>query len=457
MSRWMKTLRILVAFFFCLAVGGEPYISMAPMALAQQPPPRPSGDDNGDGSNNWLPVVAAVFAAVIVGVLIKWWMGKQKRQGGFVPGEVLAVISLESMEKMRAAGVALADRHRLALREIYPLKAYTLAIMEFSVLDGADPPAKASELEEEPLVLLAQPNFLFHVAAQVGEPAWPASYGLRLIRADRAQSAATGKAVKIALIDTGLDRDHAALKGKVIESFDLTGNGFTPDLHGTLLAGIIAAGHTFRPDIRGVAPEAQIVAIKACQPDKPDRIEAECRSLSLGRALDTAVQSGAKLMNLSVGGPPDKLLSRLVDEAGRRGHILIAAAGNDGSTGPARHPAALDNVIAVTAVDAREDLYSQATRGGFIDLAAPGVEITATAPRDQVRVVSGTSLAAAYVTGTVALLLEHRPELTLQEVQPLLERTAKDLGRLGKDPQFGSGLVDACRAVSELSRQPLCP
>ena len=114
-------------------------------------------------------------------------------------------------------------------------------------------------------------------------------------------------------------------------------------------------------------------------------------------------------------------------------------------------------MLAVTAVDAKEQLYPGASRGSFIDLAAPGVEIISTGPGGKLLVASGTSLAAAFVTGTVALVLEQQPRISPAALQSLLEHTAKDLGPAGKDPQFGSGLVDACRAIAQLKGDPrLC-
>ena len=133
-----------------------------------------------------------------------------------------------------------------------------------------------------------------------------------------------------------------------------------------------------------------------------------------------------------------------------RGIAVVAAAGNDGPQGRPGFPAALAKVVAVTAVDANEQLYPSATQGNFVQVAAPGVEIVSTGPGGKVMVSSGTSFAAAFVSGTAALLLQQEPQLSPSALQSLLESTAKDLGPAGKDPQFGSGLIDACRAATQL-------
>jgi subtilisin family serine protease len=156
------------------------------------------------------------------------------------------------------------------------------------------------------------------------------------------------------------------------------------------------------------------------------------------------------VINLSLGGPADLLLPRLVGRAVEVGIVVVAASGNAGPGAPPPFPAALSKVIAVTALDAREALYPQANRGEFIDLAAPGVEVMTTMPEERFNLVSGTSMAAAHVSGVVALALQLSPWLSPDEVQRILEETAEDLGSPGKDRLFGSGRVDACRAAQRL-------
>src|SRR5262249_55174794 len=189
------------------------------------------------------------------------------------------------------------------------------------------------------------------------------------------------------------------------------------------------------------------LAIKACQPETPQAIQAQCSVLTLAQGLDFAIQKKARVINFSLNGPGEKLLQRLLDVALNQGIIVVAAAGNDGPHGRPGFLAALPKVIAVTAVDAGEHLYALATPGGFIAVAAPGVEIVSTTPGGTLQVSSGTSFAAAFVSGTAALMLEQQPQLGPTELRSLLERTAKDLGPPGRDPQFGSGLVDVCRAT----------
>jgi len=173
--------------------------------------------------------------------------------------------------------------------------------------------------------------------------------------------------------------------------------------------------------------------------------------LTLAGALDAAIQKNARVVNLSLGGPSDRLLTRLIEQAVSRGVVIVAAAGNDGPHGQPSFPAALPSVVSVTAVDANEQLYADATQGDFVQVAAPGVEILSTSPGGKLLVASGTSLATAFVSGTAALLISQQPQLSPNQIQSLLEGTAKRLGPSTRDAKFGSGLIDACRAASQLA------
>jgi len=365
----------------------------------------------------------------------------------FVPDRVLVLIPSDSGVDINTWAKHLAASNGMTVVEVDPLVSLRAALVVYSLPPGSDVLAKVAELF--PQVLLAQPDFLYRTLA-AEQPLTQLQYGRRLIRADQVGPSITGKGVRLAIVDTGIDSAHPALKGKIAGQLDATGLGFTADIHGTLLAGIVVGEELSGAGIAGVAPGAEILAIKACQPVSAQDIAAQCWSRTLGKALDYVIQNKAKVVNLSLGGPADKLVERLIDAAVDRGIAVVAAAGNDGPQGRPGFPAALPKVVAVTAVDANEQLYPSATQGNFVQVAAPGVEIVSTSPGGKVMVSSGTSLAAAFVSGTAALLLQQEPQLSPSALQSLLESTAKDLGPAGKDPQFGSGLIDACRAATQL-------
>lgn len=377
--------------------------------------------------------------------------------GSYVPGRILVMMPYESAEGAAALAKKLGSTYGLKVEEITELKSLKAALIRFSMPEGGDVHRKIAELA--PHVLLAQPDFLYSTTtaadkAKVSPVSTQLQYGPHLIGSDRLKGIVTGKGVKIAVVDTGLDASHPALSGKIGAEADMTGKGFTPDLHATMVAGIMVSEPSRKgTGITGVAPGAEILAIKACQPESAKAVGAQCWSLTIDKGLDFAIEKHAGVINMSLGGPPgveDKLLKRMVDEAVNRGILVVAAAGNDGPKAKAGLPAALPNVIAVTAVDSSQQLYPRATRGDFVGLAAPGVEIISTSPGGKLSVSSGTSMAAAFVSATAALLLQVQPRLTPQALRKVLEHTAKDLGQPGKDPLYGSGLVNACGAVAEL-------
>ena len=199
--------------------------------------------------------------------------------------------------------------------------------------------------------------------------------------------------------------------------------------------------------LKGAAPSARILAIRAFDTSN------NATTLSLLRAIDWALARGAHIINMSFAGPTDPEIARALRAAREKGVILVAAAGNAGAKSPPLFPASDENVIAVTATDAKDKLLPVANRGRHIALAAPGVDILAPAPNGNYQFSSGTSLAAAYVSGLVALILERRPNLTLETVKGILTSSAADLGPKGRDDQFGAGLADAHRSILRLDAE----
>jgi len=163
--------------------------------------------------------------------------------------------------------------------------------------------------------------------------------------------------------------------------------------------------------------------------------------------------------NISLAGPANLALERVIQALTGRDIWLVAAAGNEGPLSPPRYPAAYPGVIAVTAIDADLGLYPKANRGDYIDFAAPGVEVISTGLRGRYPAYSGTSFAAPHVAGVVAMILERSPGLQIEQVERRLRESAGDLGPRGRDPEFGNGRVDACDALAGLDpkrEQPTC-
>jgi subtilisin family serine protease len=172
-------------------------------------------------------------------------------------------------------------------------------------------------------------------------------------------------------------------------------------------------------------------------------------SMNILTGLEWAGTSNADIVNMSFAGPNDPELQLKIVALRRKGAVLIAAAGNAGPKARPLYPAGYPEVIAVTATDADDKVFEQANRGTHIAVAAPGVAILAAAPEESYRMQSGTSFAAAQVSGVVALLLERNRKLDAAAIRRILMTTARDLGNPGHDDQFGSGLVDALAALEQ--------
>ena len=166
------------------------------------------------------------------------------------------------------------------------------------------------------------------------------------------------------------------------------------------------------------------------------------------RAINWLHGSGVRLVNVSLAGPYNKILDRGLAAAADRGMVIVAAVGNDGPDAPPRYPAAFDFVIAVTAVDADLQPYARAPRGSYVDFAAPGVDVFVPFSGTG-RYVTGTSIAAPFVTALIASDPDAARLGSVTTVRAALAREAVDLGAAGNDDTFGAGLARApqsCRA-----------
>jgi subtilisin family serine protease len=363
----------------------------------------------------------------------------------FVPDEIM--LRLPSNLSAQALD-ALARRHGLTRLESQRIGLTGNTFHRWRITDGRSVPDAIRALEAEGGVNAAQPNYRFALAqqSQSQDPApdlGPVQYALAKLNLPQAHRLATGDNVLVAVIDSGIDPAHPEIDGYIAASFDPLNSKEPPHAHGTGTASAIIA----HARLKGVAPSARILAIRAFGATSTG---AEGTTLTLLRAIDWAVAHGARIINMSFAGPSDPEMARGLAAARKKGIVLIAAAGNAGPKSPPLFPASDANVIAVTATDADDNLFGVANRGKHIAIAAPGVDILAAAPGGIYQMTSGTSVAAAHVSGLAALLLERKPDLTPDAIRKVLLSTATDLGPKGRDDQFGAGLANAYRALQSL-------
>jgi len=337
----------------------------------------------------------------------------------------------------------LARRHGLAriASENFPLVGATVGL--FRITDGRPYETVRREFAADSSVRSLQPNFRYVLQDQkpaVPTEGDPAQYALSKLRLPQAHTLVHGTNVTVAVIDSGIDAGHPELANSIADNFDALGSSEGAHVHGTGIAGAIVA----HAKLMGSAPEARIIAIRAFGGTTGS---AESSSYIILRSLNYAAEHGAQIVNMSFAGPKDAVIERAIAASAARGLVLIAAAGNAGAKSPPLYPAANPNVIAVSATDQQDKLFTASNRGNYVALAAPGVDIFLPAPDGKYQMTSGTSFSAAYVSGVAALLLERNYALKPEALRMTLAKTARDLGSPGRDDLYGDGEPDAFAAV----------
>jgi subtilisin family serine protease len=350
----------------------------------------------------------------------------QAVSGDFVPDEVLVTID------GAAADVAdIAANFGLEVRSQRSSELLGVTIVRYGIPDGRPVGTVLAQLAAEPRALERVPNHVL-VLQQAG-----AIVNYAFTRISLEPDKASGADVKVAVIDTGVDAKHPALAGVIAEEFDAMPDVSQEDRnHGTSVAGLIAGVGPFR----GMAPGSTIYHARAFEGGK------STMDIILS-ALDWAASQDVRIVNMSFVGPENDLLESVCASARARGMVLVAAAGNNGPGAPYGYPAAYDGVIAVTATDADDKLMPQANRGPYVYVSAPGVDMLA--PIDGgTDAVTGTSFAAAIVSGAVANLIHENPERSADWIEKALAETASDLGDKGRDEDFGFGLINTEAAAA---------
>lgn len=268
------------------------------------------------------------------------------------------------------------------------------------------------------------------------------------IQAPAAWDVSMGNNVKIAIIDSGVDAAHPDLAGKVVTGYNFyNNNSDTSDDcgHGTGVAGIAAAVTNNGIGIAGMAPSSMIMPIKAAS-------QCSGNYSSMMSGIVYAADNGARVINISMGGPVDlTYLSDAVNYARSKGAIVVAPVGNDNSTIPF-YPASYPATFAVAGTLQGDMRYLSSNYGSQVDIAAPATPIYttwwSTTDGSIYTYAGGTSDAAPHVAGVAALLFAHNPNYIVDQVEQILRGSSDDLGDTGWDQYYGCGRINAYKALT---------
>ncbi len=274
------------------------------------------------------------------------------------------------------------------------------------------------KLQQEKALYGSQPNFIFSTMSG-NDPLHSMQSIDALLDLEVIHQRSTGKNVRVAVIDTGVDLQHEDLQDCVkLHNNFIIDSVYQGEIHGTAVAGIIAARRN-HVGITGIAPDADILAYRACKQRSKDQPEGECYSASVAAAIDAAIMAKARIANLSIGSKrSDPLISTLINEGNRRGIHFVAPVGNNSHALSIRFPASHPKVIAVAGFDEMSKPVPNKHLAQSADAVAPSEHIFSAVPGDHYNFVNGTSFSAATITALIALSLEDG-DVTVSKKLPL--------------------------------------
>jgi subtilisin family serine protease len=312
-----------------------------------------------------------------------------------------------------------------SLKEVasWPIRTLSIHCVVYEILDHRPVATVLAELSKDSRISLAQPLYEFHTMTDApknapvhyNDPMYESQTNLVALGMSNAHQLSQGSGVRIALIDTGVDTLHPDLRGRIARTESFLLSRVTSPLlfrHGTAMAGLIAAVANNHVGIVGIAPKARIEVYEACWQLKSGADDAACNTFTLAKALARALDRDIQLVNLSIAGPADPLLSALITTGIKRGVTFVGPIG-----GPSdEFPTAIPGVIAVQGSE--HTLRTNA-------LAAPAKQVLTLRPEGQFDFESGTSVATAEVTGAIALLMSAADEpLTTDAIALFLKGTS---------------------------------
>lgn len=340
----------------------------------------------------------------------------------------------------RDTAEALASSYRFRLVSDWAMPAIGVRCFLAEIANGETVADVVSRLSADPRVESAQPIQVFRLLGRTDDYSALQS-SARELQLDQLHKFSTGRRVRVAQVDTGVETSHPDLKGQLSAPVNLVDDSpYAAELHGTEVAGIIVARADNDRGIIGVAPDATLMPLRACWEDKRREAGVICTSFTLAKAIQYAIAKRAQILNLSLSGPRDRLLERLLDKAVSEGMVVVAAV--DPQQPAEGFPASMPQVIGVAA-----------SGTGLPEkvVLAPGDRVLTTTPIASWGFASGNSFAAAHVSGIAALLLEAAPATRPGEAFALLRAFSRPA-----DGAVGAGRLNACALLTHLAKKPDC-
>lgn len=349
----------------------------------------------------------------------------------------------------------IADKYALHEVDRWSIGSLSVLCIVYRVADGANRDRVIDSLRNDPRVESAQLLYEFE-SLTTQTPEYDDTYtglqrGLVVMDIPAAHEYSRGRGVRVAIIDSDADAEHEDLKGRMKKIRSVLSAGDMQDAnHGTAVASVIGATANNARGMVGIAPESVMELYVACWAEAGTE-HAVCDSFTLAKALDEIINNPPDVLNLSLSGPYDPLVARLLHEADRAGIIAVAARGPDDSENR-QFPASLPRVIGVDSSDVRPGdvvpvAVGDAAPAGIF---APGDQILVAVPRNRYDFRSGSSLAAAQVSGIVALLLAVSPHLSFEAIQAALQTSQRV-----SDTRLLS--VNACIVLQQTDQTRTCP
>ncbi|WP_071460857.1 S8 family serine peptidase [Bacillus massilinigeriensis] len=334
-----------------------------------------------------------------------------------------------------------------ALQSIRAKEKESLAQAGFSLIQvpkGTSLQKAAKELHHLSNVEFVEPNYRAEAAFTPSDPDFKKQWYLQKLNTAKAWDASKGsRKITVAVIDGGVQINHPDLAGKIVAPYDMVSRRtkITPDMHGTHVAGIIAASSN-KLGGSGVAPNVKIMPINVFSGNDAEMYD-------IADAIIYAADRNANIINLSLGTPSySYIVDYAVQYAWKKGALIVAASGNE-STKEITYPASLKNVLGISATDSQDRLAYYSNYGSYIDFAAPGDRIFSTVPGGSFGYMSGTSMATPVVSGTAALILSKNPFFSQAQIINTLKKSAIDLGKKGWDRYYGYGRIDIGAALGK--------